>query len=50
MGIIFFLVVTPIGFTMKALGKDLLRKKIYKDKSSYWIARDKRVGTMKQQF
>jgi len=50
MGIIFFLVVTPIGFVMKALGKDLLRKKIYKDKSSYWIARDKRVGTMKQQF
>ena len=50
MGIVFFLVVTPIGFIMKILGKDLLRKKIDKSKNSYWINRDKRTGTMKQQF
>ena len=50
MGIVFFLVVTPVGFIMKILGKDLLRKKIDKEKHSYWIKRDNRTGTMKQQF
>ena len=50
MGIVFFLVVTPIGLIMKILRKDLLRKKIDKRKNSYWINRDKRTGTMKQQF
>ena len=50
MGIIFFLVVTPVGVIMRALGKDLLRKKFDKNKNSYWINRDKRSGTMKQQF
>ena len=36
MGIIFFLVVTPIGLIMRAFGKDLLNLKYNKDKS-YWI-------------
>ena len=36
MGIIFFLVVTPIGFLMRMFGKDLLRLKLNSDKS-YWI-------------
>ena len=50
MGIIFFLVVTPTGFVMRALGKDLLRKKIDKNKGSYWINRQKHISKMKQQF
>ena len=50
MAIIFFLVISPTGFIMRALGKDLLNKKIDKNKKSYWINRDKRTGTMKQQF
>ncbi len=50
MGIIFFLVVTPIGLFMRILGKDLLRKKINKKVNSYWINRDKAVSTMKHQF
>ena len=50
MGIIFFLVITPIGFIMRALGRDLLRKKIDKNKSSYWINRQKYISKMKQQF
>ena len=36
MGIIFFLVVTPIGLIMKFLGKDVLSLKYNKNKS-YWI-------------
>ena len=50
MGIIFFLVVTPIGFLMTILGKDLLGKKFNKNKNSYWIKKNKSSGTMKQQF
>src|SRR6056300_1746672 len=37
MGIIFFLVVTPIGLIMKLLGKDLLRLKYNKKDNTYWI-------------
>ena len=50
MGVVFFLVVTPIGFVMRIIGKDLLRKRFDKKKETYWIKRDKPVGTMKKQF
>jgi len=50
MGVVFFLVVTPIGLIMRIMGKDLLKKKYDKKKETYWIKRDKLVGTMKQQF
>ena len=50
MGIIFFLVVTPTGLIMKALGKDLLGLKFLKEKKTYWIKRKKNLGTMRKQF
>ena len=50
MGVVFYLVVTPIGFVMRIIGKDLLRKRYDKKKETYSIKRDKPVGTMKQQF
>ena len=50
MGIIFFILITPIGFLMKIMGKDLLKNKYNKNINSYWIKRDKSVGTMKKQF
>jgi hypothetical protein len=50
MGIVFFLVITPIGFFMKIIGKDLLKKRYDKKKVTYWIIRGKPVSTMKQQF
>ena len=50
MGVVFFLVVTPIGLIMKIMGKDLLNKKYDKKKKTYWIKRDTLVGTMKRQF
>ena len=50
MGFIFFIVVTPIGLLMRLFGKDLLRKKFNKSVKSYWIKRDKKLGTMRQQF
>ena len=50
MGFIFFAVVTPIGFIMRIIGKDLLRVKSDVNKKSYWIKRDKRISKMRQQF
>ena len=50
MGIIFFLVVTPIGLTMKVLGKDLLRLKYNKKDNTYWIEKNGPKSTMKNQF
>jgi len=50
MGVIFFLVITPTGFIMKILGKDLLSKKYNSNMKSYWINREKSQSTMKQQF
>ena len=50
MGIIFFLVVTPTGFIMNIVGKDLLQKKYDKKKGTYWIKRNKSISTMKRQF
>ena len=32
MGLVFFLVVTPVGIVMRILGKDLIRKKKQKDR------------------
>ena len=49
MGIIFFLVVTPIGIIMRLLGKDLLNLKYNKEKS-YWIEKDGPKSKMKNQF
>ena len=49
MGIIFFLVVTPIGFIMRILGKDVLNLKYNKDKS-YWIKKNGPKSKMKNQF
>ena len=50
MGAIFFLVVTPIALIMKIIGKDSLYRKYDKHSKSYWIKREKGMGTMKQQF
>ena len=49
MGIIFFLVVTPIGFLMRLSGKDVLNLKYNKNKS-YWIEKSGPKSKMKNQF
>ncbi len=50
MGIIFFLVVTPIGLIMRLLGKDVLNLKLNKKESSYWIEKVGPKSNMKNQF
>ena len=49
MGIIFYLVVTPIGLLMRILGKDLLKLKFNNEKS-YWIEKNDPKSKMKNQF
>ena len=50
MGVIFFLVVTPIGLLMRFFGKDVLNLKLNKKKSSYWIEKVGPKSKMKNQF
>ena len=49
MMIIFFLIVTPIGFIMKIIRKDILNLKFNKS-LSYWIKRENKKTSMKQRF
>ena len=49
MGIIFFLVVTPIGILMRLLNKDLLNLK-FNNSSTYWIEKTEPKSKMKNQF
>ena len=35
--LVYFIAVTPIGLLMKALGKDLLNRKLDREAESYWI-------------
>jgi len=49
MGLIFFLVVTPIAFLMRMLNKDLLNLKFSKN-NSYWVEKTDSKSTMKNQF
>ena len=48
-GIIFFVVVTPIGIIMRLLKKDLLNLK-FNEQKSYWIKKTGPKSKMKNQF
>ena len=49
LGVIYFIIVTPIGLFLRLTGKDLLQTKFSKN-NSYWIKREKNIGPMKRQF
>lgn len=40
LGIMFFGVITPVGWLMRLAGKDLLRMKFDREAPSYWIKRE----------
>ena len=53
MGVLYFGAVVPMGLLVRALGKDLLRRKFDKAAASYWIPRDPPApppGGMTKQF
>ena len=49
MGLVFFTVLTPTAFIMRAFGKDLLNLK-KNNKKSYWIEKSPIKSKMKNQF
>ena len=49
MGIIFFLVVTPIGLLMRLFKKDLLNLK-FTNKKTYWVKKTDTNNRMNKQF
>lgn len=53
MGLIFFVVLTPMALVMRALGKDPMRRKWDPEASTYWLTRDREraaLSTMRDQF
>ena len=49
MGMIYFLIITPISFILKIINKDILNLKKTTNKS-YWRTKDKYKTSMKNQF
>ena len=53
LGLIFFLLFTPLAFIFKILGKDFLDRKIDKNAASYWQLRPKKefdTSSVERQF
>ena len=50
MAIIYFIVLTPISLIVRLFGKDLLNLRFINNKETYWINRDKKIGSMRKQF
>ena len=50
MGLVYFIILTPISLLIRILGKDLLNLKYSNKNDTYWIKRKKNTGTMDKQF
>ena len=50
MFIIYSIILTPLSLLIRILGKDLLKLKYLKKSNSYWIKRNKDLGSMNKQF
>ena len=50
MCLVYFVILTPISLIVRIFGKDLLKLKSAKKIESYWIKRNKNLGTMNKQF
>ena len=48
--LLFFLIFTPMGFILKAAGKDFLSKRLDKYKPTYLLDRESQPGSMLNQF
>ena len=50
MAVVYFLILTPISLFVRLFGKDLIGMKFNYNLKSYWIKREKNLGTMDKQF
>ncbi len=53
LGVLFFLVITPVGLLRRLVSRDPLTLRLDKTRASYWVVRETAgppPGSMKQQF
>ena len=50
MGIVYFVILTPVSLIVRLFGKDLLGLKFIKENETYWIKRKKNLTSMDKQF
>ena len=50
MGLVYFVILTPVSLIVKLFGKDLLGLKFLERKETYWIKRKKSLNSMDKQF
>ena len=50
MALVYIATIVPMGLITRLLGKDLLKSKIDKSASSYWLERTEEMQPMKNQF
>ena len=50
MGIVYFVILTPVSLIVRLFGKDLLGLKFIKENETYWIKRKKSLTSMDKQF
>ena len=50
MATVYFVVLTPLSIIVRIFGKDLLKVKFLENSKSYWIKRDKDLGSMDKLF
>ena len=50
MGLVYFVILTPVSLIVRLFGKDLLGLKFKKENETYWIKRKKNLTSMDKQF
>ncbi len=50
MGLVYFIILTPISLLIRIFGKDLLNLKYSNKNETYWLKKKKNTGTMDKQF
>ena len=50
MGVIFYLILTPISIMIRIFKNDLLNEKFEKERNSYWIKRIKKPEALDKQY
>ena len=50
MALVYFFILTPISLLVRLFGKDLIGMKFSNTTNSYWIKRNKNMGSMDKQF
>ena len=50
MGLVYFVILTPVSLIVRLFGKDLLGLKFIKKNETYWIKRKKNLTSMDKQF